>query len=241
MSIGGAPDSSGDASGGGGETLTKAETEVYDRQIRLWGMEAQNKLRAANVLLCGLSGVGAEISKNLMLCGIHSLTLADDKNVVQDDLESNFLLESDSVGQNVRFCAFSEPYTSNNNIFKRARASSHKAQALNPMVKLEILETSVSNMTVDFVSKFTLVVLCDQKYPDVVFWNGKCHELNVGFIACSVFGWMGYSFFDFNNHFFSSAPVTKKDAVCDGDGAASSSFLNAIDVDAENVIERKAR
>ncbi|CAJ0589876.1 unnamed protein product [Cylicocyclus nassatus] len=221
MSIGSAPDSSGDASGGGSETLTKAETEVYDRQIRLWGMEAQNKLRAANVLLCGLSGVGAEISKNLILCGIHSLTLADEKNVVQDDLESNFLLENDSVGQN------------------RARASSHKAQALNPMVKLEILETSVSNMTIDFVSKFTLVVLCDQKYPDVVFWNGKCHERNVGFIACSVFGWMGYSFFDFNNHFFSSAPVTKKDAVCDGDGAASSSFLNAIDVDAENVIERK--
>lgn len=102
-----------------GVELSKEEAEVYDRQIRVWGFEAQQKweafmslsknarsehffrLHAASGLLCGLSGVGAEIAKNLMLCGLRSLTLMDGQTVVEDDLESNFLLERDSVGQNV--------------------------------------------------------------------------------------------------------------------------------------------
>ncbi|KAL6742992.1 hypothetical protein Aduo_016079 [Ancylostoma duodenale] len=205
----------------GSEGLSKVETEVYDRQIRLWGMEAQNKLRAANVLLCGLSGLGAEISKNLMLCGIRSLTLVDEKNVTEEDVDSNFLLENNSIGKN------------------RARASSQKARALNPMVKLEVLEASVGSLSPEFVSNFTLVVLCDQKYSDVVFWNEKCRQLKIGFIACSVFGWMGFSFFDFNDHFFLSAAEKKQDAVCDGDGGGTSSAPEAIDVDAENVLEKK--
>ncbi|RCN37404.1 ThiF family protein [Ancylostoma caninum] len=226
----------------GSEGLSKVETEVYDRQIRLWGMEAQNKLRAANVLLCGLSGLGAEISKNLMLCGIRSLTLTDEKNVTEEDVDSNFLLENNSIGKN------------------RARASSQKARALNPMVKLEVLEASVSSVSPEFVSNFTLVVLCDQKYSDVVFWNEKCRQLKIGFIACSVFGWMGFSFFDFNDHYFLrqawgalltpkkvlmiirinfSAAEKKQDAVCDGDGGGTSSAPEAIDVDAENVLEKK--
>ncbi|EPB66751.1 ThiF family protein [Ancylostoma ceylanicum] len=181
----------------GSEGLSKVETEVYDRQIRLWGMEAQNKLRAANVLLCGLSGLGAEISKNLMLCGIRSLTLVDERNVTEDDLDSNFLLENDSAGKN------------------RARASSQKARALNPMVKLEVLEASVGSLSTDFVSNFTLVVLCDQKYSDVVTWNEKCRQLNIGSVE------------------------KKEGAVCDGDSGGTSSAPEAIDVDAENVLEKK--
>ncbi|KIH56135.1 ThiF family protein [Ancylostoma duodenale] len=181
----------------GSEGLSKVETEVYDRQIRLWGMEAQNKLRAANVLLCGLSGLGAEISKNLMLCGIRSLTLVDENNVTEEDIDSNFLLENNSIGKN------------------RARASSQKARALNPMVKLEVLEASVGSVSPEFVSNFTLVVLCDQKYSDVVFWNEKCRQLKIG------------------------AVEKKQDAVCDGDGGGTSSAPEAIDVDAENVLEKK--
>ncbi|KAJ1367698.1 E1 ubiquitin-activating protein aos1 [Parelaphostrongylus tenuis] len=75
--------------------LSKAETEVYDRQIRLWGLEAQKKLHVASALVCGLCGVGAEITKNLMLCGLRSLTLMDDKLVSRSDLDSNFLLNED--------------------------------------------------------------------------------------------------------------------------------------------------
>ncbi|EPB67317.1 hypothetical protein ANCCEY_13591 [Ancylostoma ceylanicum] len=132
-----------------------------------------------------------------MLCGIRSLTLVDERNVTEDDLDSNFLLENDSAGKN------------------RARASSQKARALNPMVKLEVLEASVGSLSTDFVSNFTLVVLCDQKYSDVVTWNEKCRQLNIGSVE------------------------KKEGAVCDGDSGGTSSAPEAIDVDAENVLEKK--
>lgn len=38
--------------------ITCEEAKLYDRQIRLWGVEAQKNLRAADILVIGLSGTG---------------------------------------------------------------------------------------------------------------------------------------------------------------------------------------
>lgn len=38
--------------------ITAEEAKLYDRQIRLWGVDAQKNLRSANVLVIGLSGTG---------------------------------------------------------------------------------------------------------------------------------------------------------------------------------------
>ncbi|KAK6043220.1 ThiF family protein [Cooperia oncophora] len=126
------------SSDGSGDQLSKAEAEVYDRQIRLWGLEAQQKLHTASAFLYGLSGVGAEIAKNLMLCGLRSLTLMDDKIVDEEDIDSNFLLANGSIGQN------------------RAKSSYEKVQALNPMVKVEVVESSLKCIDPAFIPRFTL-------------------------------------------------------------------------------------
>ncbi|KJH48466.1 ThiF family protein [Dictyocaulus viviparus] len=207
-------------SGNGSVGLSKAETELYDRQIRLWGIEAQKKLRVANGLVCGLCGVGAEMVKNLMLCGLRSLTLMDDRVVTREDFDSNFLIDIDSLGNN------------------RARASSSKAQALNPMVKLEVVESGMTNISSDFLSQFSLVVLCDQMYDVVVKCNDMCRDLNIRFISCNVFGWMGYAFFDFNNHFFLSAVGKKQEIVYDDNDVDNTSHTNvALDVE-EDIVKK---
>ena len=41
--------------------ISEAEAALYDRQIRLWGLDAQRRLRAANVFLAGLKGGLMEI------------------------------------------------------------------------------------------------------------------------------------------------------------------------------------
>ncbi|KAK6054243.1 ThiF family protein [Cooperia oncophora] len=156
-----------------------------------------------------------------MLCGLRSLTLMDDKPVDEEDVDSNFLLANGSVGEN------------------RAKASYEKVQALNPMVKVEVVESSLKCIDPAFIPRFTLVVLCDQSYEDVQIWNERCRKLNIGFIACSVFGWMGYSFFDFNNHLFLSAVEKKKDAVCDEAGGGTSNCPDAVDLESENVFEKR--
>ncbi|KAJ8950505.1 hypothetical protein NQ318_015249 [Aromia moschata] len=79
--------------------LSAVEAELYDRQIRLWGIESQEKLRAANVLLIGIRGLGSEIAKNILLSGINSLTILDDGVVTEEDKLKNFLLSQNSIGK----------------------------------------------------------------------------------------------------------------------------------------------
>lgn len=64
---------------GGG--ISEEEAAQYDRQIRLWGLEAQKRLRASRVLLVGMKGLGAEIAKNLILAGVKGLTMLDHEQV----------------------------------------------------------------------------------------------------------------------------------------------------------------
>jgi len=53
--------------------------------------------------VCGLCGLGAEVTKNLVLAGVKTLTLLDHRQVTNVDVTSNFLAPSTSVGTNVSF------------------------------------------------------------------------------------------------------------------------------------------
>ncbi|KAL2270324.1 hypothetical protein VTJ83DRAFT_2508 [Remersonia thermophila] len=57
--------------------ISADEIALYDRQIRLWGMKAQEKIRNANILLITIRALGNEVAKNLVLAGIGSLTILD--------------------------------------------------------------------------------------------------------------------------------------------------------------------
>ena len=60
-----------------GSEVTEQEVIQYDRQIRLWGLDAQKRLRGAKICAIGLDSLGAEIVKNLVLAGIGEMTLVD--------------------------------------------------------------------------------------------------------------------------------------------------------------------
>lgn len=57
--------------------LTGEEAAVYDRQIRLWGLDAQRRLAASTVLITGAANsmLAQELAKNVVLAGVASLTL----------------------------------------------------------------------------------------------------------------------------------------------------------------------
>jgi ubiquitin-like 1-activating enzyme E1 A len=83
------------------EELSADEIALYDRQLRLWGIEAQNRMRKAKVLLITIKALGNEVAKNLVLAGIGSLTVVDDAVLTASDVESQFLVTKENVGQNV--------------------------------------------------------------------------------------------------------------------------------------------
>ncbi|KAK6148060.1 hypothetical protein DH2020_018972 [Rehmannia glutinosa] len=72
-----------------GEELTEHETALYDRQIRVWGADAQRRylkeLISALIYFC----------KNIVLAGVGSVTLIDDRLVTEDLLAANFLIPAD--------------------------------------------------------------------------------------------------------------------------------------------------
>mmetsp|Transcript_20067 Transcript_20067/g.45495 ORF Transcript_20067/g.45495 Transcript_20067/m.45495 type:complete len:335 (-) Transcript_20067:231-1235(-) len=71
-------------------------SEVYDRQIRLWGVEAQSKMSSASVLYIGITCLSTEILKNLALAGVRC-TITDGRTFPQfrADGGNSFLVSPD--------------------------------------------------------------------------------------------------------------------------------------------------
>lgn len=81
--------------------LSADEIALYDRQIRLWGAQAQERIRSAHILLISLRALGTEIAKNLTLAGISSLTIIDDDIVTEEDLGAQYFVREEDVGKPV--------------------------------------------------------------------------------------------------------------------------------------------
>lgn len=64
-------------------------------------MQAQEKIRSANILLITLKALGNEIAKNLVLAGVGSLTLMDNGLVTDDDLGAQFFISEADIGKPV--------------------------------------------------------------------------------------------------------------------------------------------
>eukprot|EP01054_Gregarina_sp_Poly1_P010812 Gregarina_sp_Poly_1__10811@NODE_833_length_6080_cov_60_392483_g584_i1_p3_GENE_NODE_833_length_6080_cov_60_392483_g584_i1NODE_833_length_6080_cov_60_392483_g584_i1_p3_ORF_typecomplete_len285_score24_75ThiF/PF00899_21/3_2e10_NODE_833_length_6080_cov_60_392483_g584_i151345988 len=64
--------------------LTEEEVKLYDRQIRLWGVEAQQRISQSRIVLFRLHNYHSEVGKNLAAAGFN-LTLCDDRKFAECD------------------------------------------------------------------------------------------------------------------------------------------------------------
>ncbi|PWN33750.1 uncharacterized protein FA14DRAFT_147729 [Meira miltonrushii] len=107
--------------------VTEDEAALYDRQIRLWGLEAQGKIRTSHILVINLDGLTTEAIKNWVLAGIQRLTLIDFRPHTQwNDLSAGFFWREEDVGESI----------------DRLTPAAARIQALNPLVKIEVLPSS---------------------------------------------------------------------------------------------------
>uniref|UniRef100_A0A8V5GUL0 SUMO-activating enzyme subunit 1 n=1 Tax=Melopsittacus undulatus TaxID=13146 RepID=A0A8V5GUL0_MELUD len=169
---------------GGPGGISEEEAAQYDRQIRLWGLEAQKRLRASRVLLVGMKGLGAEVAKNLILAGVKGLTMLDHQQVSQEDTRAQFLIPVGSLGRN------------------RAEASLERAQNLNPMVDVKADAGNVDAKPEEFFRQFDAVCLTCCSRDVMVRINHICHKNSIKFFAGDVFGYHGYMFADLGDHEF---------------------------------------
>lgn len=142
------------------------------------------RLRGARILLCGLSGFGAEIAKNIILSGIKSITFLDHRQLSEVDRCSQFLAPTTEAGKN------------------RAEASLLRAQALNPMVEISADTDNLTDKPDEFFAKFDVVVVTEASTKTMVKCNNACRHLGVKFFSGDVWGMFGYSFADLQEHTF---------------------------------------
>ncbi|KAF2070716.1 hypothetical protein CYY_007970 [Polysphondylium violaceum] len=161
--------------------LTDYEAALYDRGIRLWGVDAQNRLRQAKVLFIGINSLMSEIIKNTVLAGIDSITLIDNHIVTIQDLSCHLFLTHDSIGK------------------KRADESVQSITELNPLVKVHVVDKEIESIDKEFLQAYTIVCLNAFDLNLVSKFDTFCREINIPLIATHSFGLYGFFFSDLSD------------------------------------------
>lgn len=169
------------------ELLTEQEAAVYDRQIRVWGVDAQRRLSKVRVLVVGMSNVIAEICKNIVLAGIGSLTLMDDSFVGWDVESANFLIPVENL---------------TNGRHSIATSCKESLEDFNPMVHVSVEEGSLTQKPPEYLDDFDAVVIGRSSLSYRKHINALCRKRphRVGFFTVDCRGSIGEIFVDLQTH-----------------------------------------
>ncbi|GAM28558.1 hypothetical protein SAMD00019534_117340, partial [Acytostelium subglobosum LB1] len=156
--------------------LTDYEAALYDRGIRVWGVDAQNRLRRSRVLVVGLGGLNSELVKNIALAGVGQINIIDHHIVTQHDI--GLFITSQCVGQT------------------RAEASLAGIAELNPLIHVRADTLSLDAIDNEYVKGFTLVCVDTLDSALQLRLNVLCRMNNIPFILTHSFGMQAYFFSD---------------------------------------------
>lgn len=147
-------------------------TNLYSRQIGVFGFETMIKLSKMNVFIYGMRGVGVETAKNIILAGPRKVTIYDNNISKINDLTSNYFINEKDVVDNKR----------------RDKASFNNLNELNPNVKLEIMD---NNSIIEHLKeklnikeeKYDIIVITEFMPKNIIIeLNNFCRENKIGFI-----------------------------------------------------------
>ncbi|KAH8104846.1 hypothetical protein BXZ70DRAFT_922717 [Cristinia sonorae] len=165
--------------------ITEDEAAVYDRQIRLWGLEAQQRMRNATILVFRLKGIATEAIKNIVLAGIGKLIVVDTEDVLGEDLGAGFFFRDEDVGK------------------KRVDAAKARIESLNPLVKVETISepASLESESIrSLIAAVDMVCVTDWDREGLIRINTIARELQKPLYLGGTYGLIGYIFCDLLTH-----------------------------------------
>eukprot|EP00008_Paramoeba_atlantica_P003584 CAMPEP_0201484618 /NCGR_PEP_ID=MMETSP0151_2-20130828/8782_1 /ASSEMBLY_ACC=CAM_ASM_000257 /TAXON_ID=200890 /ORGANISM="Paramoeba atlantica, Strain 621/1 / CCAP 1560/9" /LENGTH=280 /DNA_ID=CAMNT_0047868361 /DNA_START=46 /DNA_END=885 /DNA_ORIENTATION=- len=172
------------------EEITKEELALYDRQIRLWGVNAQKRMGSARILMCSLDGISCEVVKNIVLAGIGSVTLCDSHSVSPFDLSYNYFLREDDVGKN------------------RAEAAAPRVGELNNRVKIKVDKRPIEEISIDDIRAHDVITLGDRvPLSQIIRINNLSHSENKIFLMGGIHGMYGFYFSDPSTYIYCPSPT----------------------------------
>lgn len=184
--------------------------DVYDRQIRLWGADAQKRMSNARVLYINLTGVTCEIMKNLVLAGVAAV-VCDDRPYPEavrempcsffhaEDMEKAMSENGSNEDEGV------EPEAKKAKKIPSTVASAikSKVEELNPLLsgRNSIEERPIASLPGDFFAQFDAIVASRLTVAEAKRISLSLQKVEEGklFIVTDTFGLEGCAHLDFGN------------------------------------------
>ena len=150
--------------------------ERYDRQIKLqgFGIEAQEKLAAAKVLVIGAGGLGCPVLQYLAAAGIGTIGIVDDDQISLSNLHRQILYTSNDIGK------------------LKTEAASERLSAMNPEIKINIISEPVTvKNAFDIISNYELVIDCTDNFPTRYLLDDICRLMKKPLIFGAIYQYEG--------------------------------------------------
>ncbi len=148
--------------------------ERYDRQIRVFGVEGQKKLKNTSVLVAGAGGLGSIVSYYLVAMGIGKLILVDDGVVELSNLNRQILYTTADLGK------------------YKVDVAAKKLKQLNPEVDVVGVRERITEENVHrLVKPVDIVIDALDNWETRLILNKACVELGKPLIHGGVRGFYG--------------------------------------------------
>ncbi|MEJ2898424.1 HesA/MoeB/ThiF family protein [Acinetobacter sp. NS-4] len=159
--------------------LTDEEMHLYSRQILLdgWDIEAQEKLKLANVLIVGCGGIGCTTAELLARAGVGQITLIDADTIEMSNLQRQIAYVEDNIG------------------FYKSEILAKRLQKINPYIRVESQTVKLDQSNAEqLISNQDLVLDGCDNFTTRYLVNQICKQFNVPLISASAIGFQGQLF-----------------------------------------------
>lgn len=155
--------------------LTPEELERYDRQLRVWGVEAQERLRRSTALVVGVGGLGSPVAMYLAAAGVGRLVLVDPEVVELSNLNRQVLHWTTDLGR------------------AKVESAAEKLRKLNPHVEVVAVRRRIESLedAVQLVGEADVVVDCLDNWRTRFLINEACVRLGKPLVHAAVRGLYG--------------------------------------------------
>ena len=144
--------------------LSNAEMRLYSRQILLdgWDIEAQEKLKLANVLIVGCGGIGCMTAELLARAGVGQITLIDADTIEVSNLQRQIAYVENNVG------------------FYKAEVLAQRLKQINPYIKVHAyaVKLDTANASSLILGQDLVLDGCDN-FTTRYLVNQQCKAANV--------------------------------------------------------------
>ncbi|MEJ1238183.1 molybdopterin-synthase adenylyltransferase MoeB [Chryseolinea sp. T2] len=166
-------------------TFSKEELARYNRHIIIpeFGLEAQQKLKAAKVLVIGSGGLGSPLLLYLAAAGVGNIGIVDFDVVDDSNLQRQVLFGVESVG------------------LPKVEGAKKRLQSLNPHINLTVYNTQItSKNAIELIKGYDVVADGTDNFPTRYLINDACVLSGKVNVYASIFQFEGQlSVFNYTN------------------------------------------